>query len=81
MIGPSAPNGPPEPIEIADDSGRDIGEITSGGFGPSLGKPIAMGYVAAPSAAVGSAVNLMVRGKALAGKVVKLPFVPHRYFR
>ncbi len=67
--------------EIADESGRDIGEITSGGFGPSLGKPIAMGYVAASSAAIGTAVNLMVRGKALVGRIVKLPFVPHRYKR
>ena len=67
--------------EIADDSGHDIGEVTSGGFGPSLGKPVAMGYVATASAASGTAVNLMVRGKALAGKVAKMPFVPHRYHR
>jgi aminomethyltransferase len=67
--------------EIADESGHDLGEITSGGFGPSLGKPVAMGYVAAASAAVGTAVNLMVRGKALVGHVAKMPFVPHRYHR
>jgi aminomethyltransferase len=67
--------------EIADDAGREIGEVTSGGFGPSLGKPIAMGYVATTHAATGSAFNLVVRGKALAAKVVKMPFVPHRYFR
>jgi aminomethyltransferase len=40
--------------EIADDEGHDIGEVTSGGFGPSLGKPIAMGYVATASAAIGT---------------------------
>jgi aminomethyltransferase len=67
--------------EIADDAGREIGEVTSGGFGPSLGKPIAMGYVAAASAAAGTPVNLVVRGKALAGRVAKMPFVPHRYHR
>jgi len=67
--------------EIADDSGREIGEVTSGGFGPSLGKPIAMGYVATGSAALGTSVNLVVRGKALAGKVAKMPFAPHRYHR
>jgi len=67
--------------EIANDEGREIGEITSGGFGPSLGKPVAMGYVASASAAVGTSVNLVVRGKALAGKVAKMPFAPHRYHR
>jgi aminomethyltransferase len=67
--------------EIADDEGRGIGEVTSGGFGPSLGKPIAMGYVAAAAASVGTPVNLVVRGKALAGKVAKMPFAPHRYHR
>jgi aminomethyltransferase len=67
--------------EIADESGRDIGEVTSGGFGPTLGKPIAMGYLATASAVAGTAVNLMVRGKALTGRVAKMPFVPHRYHR
>ena len=67
--------------EIANDEGREIGEVTSGGFGPSLGKPIAMGYVATASAAIGNAVNLMVRGKALAARVAKMPFVQHRYHR
>jgi len=67
--------------EIANDEGREVGEVTSGGFGPSLGKPIAMGYVATPSAVLGSAVNLVVRGKALAARVAKMPFVQHRYHR
>jgi aminomethyltransferase len=67
--------------EIADDTGRDLGEITSGGFGPALGKPIAMGYVATASASLGTAVNLVVRGKALPARVAKMPFVPHRYHR
>jgi aminomethyltransferase len=55
--------------------------VTSGGFGPSLGKPVAMGYVATASSSVGTPVNLVVRGKALAGKVAKMPFAPHRYHR
>lgn len=66
---------------IADAAGNAIGEITSGGFGPSVNGPIAMGYIAAAHAAVGTAVSLMVRGKALPAKVVAMPFVPHRYHR
>jgi aminomethyltransferase len=61
--------------------GDPLGVITSGGFGPSVGAPIAMGYVAADRAEVGTPVNLMVRGKALAAAVAPLPFIPHRYAR
>ena len=67
--------------EITDASGKVIGEITSGGFGPSLGAPLAMGYVETASSADGTPLNLMVRGKALPAKVAPMPFVPHRYFR
>ena len=67
--------------EITDQQGRIIGEITSGGFGPSLGAPVAMGYVETAHAATGTAINLMVRGKALPAKVAAMPFVPHRYQR
>lgn len=67
--------------EITDAGGKVIGEITSGGFGPSLGAPIAMGYVDTAYAADGTPLNLMVRGKALPAKVAPMPFVPHRYFR
>jgi aminomethyltransferase len=67
--------------EITDAAGKVIGEITSGGFGPSLGAPIAMGYVDAAHAADGTALNLLVRGKALPAKVAPMPFVPHRYWR
>ena len=66
---------------IADAAGRRIGEIASGGFGPTVGGPIAMGYVEAGHAAVGTPLQLMVRGKALPAKVAKLPFVAHRYHR
>jgi aminomethyltransferase len=67
--------------EIADQNGQVIGEITSGGFGPSVNGPIAMGYVATAAAAAGTLVQLLVRGKALPAKIVALPFVPHRYHR
>jgi len=62
-------------------TGDHFGVVTSGGFGPSVGAPIAMGYVAADRAELGTPVNLMVRGKALAGTIAPLPFVPHRYAR
>ncbi len=58
-----------------------IGEITSGGFGPSLNGPMAMGYVARDHAADGTALELMVRGKALPAVVAPMPFIPHRYAR
>jgi aminomethyltransferase len=61
--------------------GEALGEVTSGGFGPSLGAPIAMGYVARPQAEDGTALELMVRGKPLPARVVPTPFVPHRYAR
>ena len=67
--------------EIQDSHGHKIGEITSGGFGPSCNAPVAMGYVRADLAAPGTAVSLMVRGKPMPARVVALPFVPHRYVR
>ncbi|WP_336799332.1 glycine cleavage system aminomethyltransferase GcvT [Kaistia sp. MMO-174] len=70
-----------EGTEIRDASGTTIGIVTSGGFGPTAGGPVAMGYIAAEHAAPGTPVTLLVRGKDLAASVVALPFVPHRYFR
>ncbi|WP_235907895.1 glycine cleavage system aminomethyltransferase GcvT [Siccirubricoccus phaeus] len=61
--------------------GAQIGEITSGGFGPSLGGPMAMGYVAREHAADGTALELLVRGKPLPARVAPMPFIPHRYAR
>ncbi len=66
---------------IEDSGGNAIGEITSGGYGPSVGGPIAMGYVDAAFSDPDTPVNLMVRGKALAAKVAKLPFVEQRYYK
>jgi aminomethyltransferase len=65
--------------EIVDGSGVVIGKITSGGFGATVGGPIAMGYVPAGVAAPGTRVDVMLRGKALPAVVTALPFVPHRY--
>jgi aminomethyltransferase len=70
-----------EGAEIASVDGAPIGAVTSGGFGPSVGGPIAMGYVARRHAAVGTPVDLMVRGKPLSARVVALPFYPHAYYR
>ena len=70
-----------EGAEIADSTGAIVGRVTSGGFAPSLQKPIAMGYVDAAHAAVGTSLNLIVRGKALPAQVVTFPFVPTRYYR
>ena len=61
--------------------GAEIGTITSGGFGPTVGGPVAMGYVAAEAAETGRPVSLLVRGKPRPAAIVKLPFVPHTYHR
>jgi len=70
-----------EGAEIADKSGRIIGKITSGGFGPSLNAPVAMGYVESAFAADGTQIDLMVRGRPLPAAVSPMPFVPHNYRR
>jgi glycine cleavage system T protein (aminomethyltransferase) len=61
--------------------GRHIGSVTSGGFGPTVGGPIAMGYVDADFAADGEALLIEVRGRDLPATVTAMPFVPHRYFK
>jgi aminomethyltransferase len=66
---------------ITDKTGRVIGEVTSGGFAPSVGGPVAMGYVATPYALPGTPVGLLVRGTLRDGIVVAMPFVPHRYYK
>ena len=58
-----------------------VGVLTSGGFSPSLEKPIAVAYVTTAQAAPGTALEIEVRGKRLAATVTALPFVPHRYHR
>jgi aminomethyltransferase len=70
-----------EGTSIADPDGNDIGRVTSGGFGPSLGAPVAMGYVDGAHAVEGTPLALSVRGAAHPAHVARLPFVPHRYHR
>jgi aminomethyltransferase len=70
-----------EGTEIREPGGAEAGRVTSGGFGPTVGSPVAMGYVAQRLAEPGTPLVLVVRGKELAAKVVALPFVPHRYHR
>ena len=61
--------------------GAETGRVTSGGFGPTVGGPVAMGYVETAQAAVGTALEAVVRGKPVACQVAKLPFATHRYYR
>jgi aminomethyltransferase len=70
-----------EGVEISDESGDSIGRITSGGFGPTVGGPVAMGYVARAAAEPGTPVTLTVRGKPQPAKVEALPFVPANFYR
>lgn len=70
-----------ENTDVTSAKGRLIGRVTSGGFGPSVGGPICMGYVERASAAEATQLQLMVRGTPRAAQVAALPFVPHRYKR
>jgi aminomethyltransferase len=70
-----------EGAEIVDDTGAVIGRVTSGTVGPTAEKPIAMAYVAASNAALGTGLHALVRGRRLPMQVAPLPFVPHRYRR
>ena len=70
-----------EGCEIQSIEGAVIGKVTSGGFAPTLGTPVSIGYVAAEQASPGINVNLIVRGKPQPAEVVSLPFVPHNYKR
>jgi aminomethyltransferase len=65
----------------ADHVGPKVGIVTSGGFSPTLGAPIAMAYVAGEHTAIGTALEVEVRGRRLAATVTATPFVPHRYYR
>ncbi|WP_460421271.1 glycine cleavage system aminomethyltransferase GcvT [Pseudomonas sp. ZL2] len=70
-----------EGAEIVDEAGTVIGSICSGGFGPSLNAPVAMGYLDAAHTALDTPVWAIVRGKRVAMKVSKMPFVAQRYYR
>jgi aminomethyltransferase len=70
-----------EHSELQDAAGARAGEVTSGLLGPSIDKPVAMGYLPPALAAIGTRVNALVRGKAVPMEVSAMPFVPNRYYR
>ncbi|CAI8791706.1 MULTISPECIES: glycine cleavage system aminomethyltransferase GcvT [Pseudomonas] len=70
-----------EGAEIVDEAGTVIGSVCSGGFGPSLNAPVAMGYLDAAHIALETPLWAIVRGKRVAMKVSKMPFVAQRYYR
>lgn len=70
-----------ENVEIQDANGAKIGITTSGTFGPTVGGPVAIGYVDTKQSEIGTKVNLMVRGQPVPAVVHALPFVPYRYYR
>ena len=70
-----------EHVELQSLQGVKIGEVTSGLLGPTANVPVAMGYVEAGNAAIGTVVHAMVRSKAVPMTVSAMPFVPNRYYR
>jgi aminomethyltransferase len=66
---------------VVDGEGNEVGRVTSGGFAPSVGAPIAMAYVPAALAAPGTQITLAQRGKLHTATVTPMPFIPHRYVR
>jgi aminomethyltransferase len=70
-----------EGAAVVDADGSDVGKVTSGGFSPSLERPIAMAYVPAASAVPGTRIQLNQRAKIFEAEVSAMPFVPHRYHR
>jgi aminomethyltransferase len=70
-----------EGTRIPDAAGRPLGAVTSGGFGPTVGGPVALGYVESAHAALETALQLAIRDRPHPARVVKLPFVAHRYKR
>ena len=70
-----------EGAAILDTEKRAVGRITSGGFGPSVNHPVAMGYIDRACAGAGTALQVEIRRQFHAIQVVELPFVKHRYYR
>jgi len=67
--------------QILDAHGNVVGHITSGGFSPTLGDPVAMGYVETVHAKLGTLLQAIVRGKVVSIEIAKTPFITHRYYR
>ena len=70
-----------EGVEVLGPDGDGVGTITSGGFGPTVNAPVAMGYVEAAHSAPGTVVQVAGRRGPEPAEIVPLPFVPHRYLR
>ena len=70
-----------EGAALVDEKGEPLGRVTSGTVGPTVSRPIAMGYLPARHAAPGTSLFAEVRGKRLPMQVAPLPFAPHHYFR
>jgi aminomethyltransferase len=70
-----------EGAAVLDADGSEVGKVTSGGFAPSVGAPIAMAYVPLAMAAPGTVIQIAQRGKVHQATVTAMPFVPHRYVR
>jgi aminomethyltransferase len=70
-----------EHVELHNAASQKVGEVTSGLLAPTADKPVALAYVQAEYAAMGTRLNAMVRGKAVPMEVSVLPFVPNRYYR
>ncbi|MBD9619631.1 glycine cleavage system aminomethyltransferase GcvT [Pseudomonas sp. PDM07] len=70
-----------EGAEIVNEAGEIIGSVCSGGFGPTLGGPLAMGYLDSAYTVLETPVWAIVRGKKVPLLVSKMPFVPQRYYR
>jgi aminomethyltransferase len=70
-----------EGAEIVDADGTVVGRVTSGGFGPSVNGPVAMGYVSPQYAKDGTTLGLKVRTQVLPARVVPMPFVPKRFYK
>jgi aminomethyltransferase len=70
-----------EGAEIVNPDGQKIGQITSGGFGPTCDAPVAMGYVARDYTAEDTKLGVIVRGQTLKARVAQMPFVPKRFHK
>ena len=70
-----------EGVEVLDNAGVPIGTITSGGFGPTVNGPVAMGYIDTGHSTPGTPVQVAGRRGPEPAEIVALPFVPHRYCR
>ncbi|MEJ0062935.1 MAG: glycine cleavage system aminomethyltransferase GcvT [Alphaproteobacteria bacterium] len=70
-----------EHTPVENESGQVIGQVSSGSFAPSLDAAIAMAYIETASAVAGNQVVVPLRGRKIPARIVKMPFVPHRYVR